>query len=172
LRLVKHLMDETAAMRTLLADLHGWDTRKLLGLDEFELNYISKADLAAGGKYDIKKEVAKNYKIYHGCFVAAHYPMYGKFEMAGVNGHIHDQRVWPVRTLANGTRSWVQHGCGHMLEAGFCDAETAWQLGFSIHDIHVPSKSVQSQIISCGMIAQSGGKYYERMPDEMVGAYA
>lgn len=171
LRLVKHLMDETPAMRTLLADLHGWDTRKLLGLDEFELNYISKADLAAGGKYDIKKELAKNYKVYFDCFVAAHYPMYGKFEMAGVNGHIHDQRVWPVRTLSNGTRSWVQHGCGHKLEAGFCDAETAWQLGFSIHDVHVPSKSVQSQIISCGMIAQSGGKYYERRPDEMVGAY-
>lgn len=171
LRLVKHLMDETPAMRTLLADLHGWDTRKLLGLDEFELNYISKADLAAGGKYDIKKEVAKNYKIYFNCFAAAHYPMYKNFEMAGVSGHIHHIQTWPVKTLQHGTRTWVQHGCGHKLEASFCDGEM-WQLGFSIHDIHVSSKSINSQVIPITNIAQSGGKYYERQPNEMVGLYA
>lgn len=170
LRLVKHLMDETPAMRTLLADLHGWDTRKLLGLDEFELNYISKADLAAGGKYDIKKEVAKNYKVYFDCFVAAHYPMYRNFEMAGVSGHIHHIQTWPVKTLQHGTRTWVQHGCGHKLEASFCDGEQ-WQLGFSLHDIHVPSKSVCSQVVPVTHIAQIGGKYYERQKSEMVGAY-
>lgn len=171
LRMVKHLMDETPAMRTLLADLHGWDTRKMLGLDEFELNYISKADLAAGGKYDIKKEVAKNYKVYFDCFVAAHYPMYRNFEMAGVSGHIHHIQTWPVKTLQHGTRTWVQHGCGHKLEASFCDGEM-WQLGFSIHDIHVPTKAINSQVVPVTNIAQVGGRYYERKPDEMVGLYA
>lgn len=171
LRLVKHLMDQTPAMRALLADLHGWDTRKLLALDEFEINYISKADLAAGGKHDIKREIAKNYKIYHDCFCVAHYPMYNKFELAGVNGHHHKIQVTPVKTLRHRTRMWAEHGCGHMLDASFCDGEQ-WQLGFSIVDIHVPTGSVNIQVVPVTQIAQVGGQYYQRREDEMVGAYA
>lgn len=170
LRLIKHLVDQTPAMRTLLAELHGMDTRQLLGLDKFGLNYISKADLGAGNKNDLKREIAKNYKIYADCFCTSHYPMYNRFEMAGVNGHHHKIQVTPVRTLQHHTRMWAEHGCGHMLDASFCDGDQ-WQLGFSIVDIHKPTMSVNIQVVPVTHIAQVGGKYYERQANEMVGVY-
>ena len=44
-RLLGHLADATPALQAVLSDLHGFTVPKLLGLDEYEVNYISKADL-------------------------------------------------------------------------------------------------------------------------------
>lgn len=171
LRMVKLLADATPAVRAVLSDLHGWSAREFFGLDKFEVNYITKADLAAGTRAEITKELKKNYKVYHECFAAAHYPMYRNYELAGVSGHIHNRQIWPVKTMMNGTRSWLQMGCGHKQEAEYCDAENVWELGFAIVDIHVPSQSVNIQSIPVTNIAQVGGKYYEREEGEMVGFY-
>ena len=47
-RLLRHLADATPALKALLSDLLGLTVPKLLGLDQFEVNYIARADLAAG----------------------------------------------------------------------------------------------------------------------------
>lgn len=46
-RMLRQLADATPALRAVLSDLHGFTVGKLLGLEEFEINYIAKADLAA-----------------------------------------------------------------------------------------------------------------------------
>ena len=66
-RLIRHLADSTPALRAVLSDLHGFTIGKLLGLEEFQINYIASADLSAWTKRDLNKEIEKNYKVYWDC---------------------------------------------------------------------------------------------------------
>ena len=73
-RLVRHLADASPALRAVLSDFHGWNVSKLLGLDEFQVNYVAKADLRAYTAQNIKREVAANFKVYGEQFVVHHFP--------------------------------------------------------------------------------------------------
>jgi len=46
-RLVKHMCNASDAIMTVLSDLHGMGVREVLGLDQFEINYVAKGDLHA-----------------------------------------------------------------------------------------------------------------------------
>jgi len=56
---MRHLADQTPALRAVLSDLHGMTVSKLLGLDEFGINYVAKADLGAYTKRDITTSSAR-----------------------------------------------------------------------------------------------------------------
>jgi len=169
-RLVRHLMDETPAMRAVLSDLHGWDTKKLLGIEKYEINYLSKADLRASKVGEINKEVAKSYKLFDDCYLVGHYKMLN-MGYDGTNGHDHKFQSWPVRKLNGGSGTWMQLGCGHITDAEYCNAELIWNLGFAIVHTDTLTKSVNQNYIPITNIAEVGGEYYYRELSEMVGAF-
>jgi hypothetical protein len=168
-RLLRHLGDETPALKTVLAELHGMDIRKLLGLDRFEINYIAKADLAAFREKDIQLEVGKNYKIYDNAFMAHHFPHARDMNMPGCNGHHHNHTVWPHFNPMFGAYEWHQMGCGHKRDASYCAGEK-WHMGFLIAHIDTRTRQVVSEYIQVTDFACVGGKFYHREPNEQTGA--
>jgi hypothetical protein len=170
-RIIRHLQDQTPAMRAVLSDLHGWDTKKLLGIDVFEVNYVSKADLRASTVGEIKTQVQKNWHLFDDCYLVSHYKMLNR-GYDGTNGHDHKYQAWPVRRLNGGSGTWMQYGGGHVIDADYCDAEGLWNLGFGI--VHTDSlhKSVNQQYIPITTIAEVGGEFYQREESEMVGAFS
>jgi hypothetical protein len=169
-RMIRHLQDQTPAMRAVLADLHGWDTKKLLGLDAFAVNYVSKADLRASSVGQVKREVGKNWHLFDGCYLVSHYRMDRGYD--GTNGHDHKFQAWPVRRLDGGAGTWMQYGCGHVIDADYCSAEGIWNLGFGIVHTDAQTRSVNQQYIPITHMAEVGGKFYHRNDDELVGTYA
>lgn len=160
-RLLRHLADQTPALKTVLADLHGMSIRSLLGLDKFEVNYIAKADLGAWTERDIKKEVGKNYKVYDDAFLAHHFPEGRAMSMPGVNGHNHKHIVWPEYNPMFGAYEWHQMGCGHVRDASYCAGEK-WHMGFLIAHIDTQTKQVISDYVQIADFACAGGKFYHR----------
>jgi hypothetical protein len=166
-RLLRHLADKTPALRAVLSDLHGFTVGSLLGLDEFEVNYIAKSDLATFTKREHEKELAKNYKIYWDCLLVHHFPHAKNMSIPGVNGHSHKHVVWSEYSPLYGSYEWMQIGSGHRRDATFCEAEK-WNMGFVIANLHVPSRSVNFDYITISDFAVSGGMWYYRNEDEAV----
>lgn len=165
-RLLRHLGDETPALKVILSELHGMSIRDLLGLDRFEVNYIAKADLAAWRERDIAQEVARNYKVYDECFLAHHFPDGRNMNMPGVNGHHHRHVVWPHYNPMFGAYEWHQMGCGHRREASYCAGEK-WHMGFLIAHIDTQTRQVVSEYVQVTDFACVGGKFYYREPGEV-----
>lgn len=165
-RMLRHLADESPAMRAVLADLHGWTISKLLGLDEFQINYIAKADLAAFTKREFEKELAQNYKIYFDTFVCHHFPHARDWKMPGVNGHHHRHVVWPQFNPIYGAFEWHQLGCGHKRSASYCEGEK-WHLGFDIAHIDTHTRATAHDYVTVTDFAVAGGKFYYRAPSEV-----
>ena len=166
-RLLRHLSDETPALKTVLAELHGMTVRKLLGLDRYEVNYIAKADLAAYRERDIKKEVGRNYHIYHDCLLVHHFPEGRNLGMPGVNGHHHKHISTPLFSPVYGAFEWHQLGCGHRRDASYCSGEK-WHMGFMIANIDSWTRQVNFDYVPVTDFAVSGGKWYRREKIEEV----
>jgi len=161
-RLLKHLTDATPALKVVLSDLHGFTISKLLGLDEFGINYIAKADMSAYMKTDVKKQVAKNYKVYYDSFICHHFPEGKHLGMPGINGHHHKARVETMYNETYGSYQWVQGGCGHRREASYTMGEK-WSEGFTI--AHVDTEECTTIFELANIMddfAVVGGKYYFR----------
>ena len=58
--LLRHLCDSSPEIMTLLSDIHGYTISSLLGIDKYEVNFISRNDLSVFTEYDFKKEIRKN----------------------------------------------------------------------------------------------------------------
>jgi hypothetical protein len=168
-RLLRHLSDETPALKTVLHELHGMSIRQLLGLDRFEINYIAKADLAAWREKDIKGEIGKNYKVYDGAFLAHHFPEGRAMGLPGVNGHHHKHIVWPSFSPVFGAFEWHQMGCGHQRDASYCAGEK-WHMGFMIAHTDTQTRQVVSEYVQVTDFACVGGKFYHREPGEGMSA--
>lgn len=164
-RLLRMLADATPALRAVLSDLHGFTIGKLLGLDEFEINYIAQSDLAAWSQAGQKKELDKNYKVYYDSVLAHHFPHARNMGLPGVNGHHHRHQVWPKYSPIYGAYEWHQMGCGHKRAASYCEAEQ-WHMGFTIVNVDTYTKSVNFDYIAVSDFAVSGGKWYHRKDDE------
>lgn len=165
-RLLKHMADATPALRAILSDLHGFTVSKLLGLDEFEINYIAKADLGAYTNSDINKELHKNYKVYFDTFVCHHFPHARNMGLPGVNGHHHKHEVWSHFSPVYGAYEWHQMGSGHKRSASYCEGEK-WNNGFAIVNIDTQRHNVNFDYVSITDFAVSGGKFYYRDPVEV-----
>lgn len=165
-RMLRHLADESPAMRAVLADLHGWTISKLLGLDEFQINYIAKADLAAFTKKDFEKQMAQNYKIYFDAFVCHHFPHARNWGLPGVNGHHHKHIVWSEFSPVYGAYEWHQLGCGHKRSASYCEGEK-WHMGFDIVHVDTDTRATVHDYVPVTDFAVAGGKFYYRAPSEV-----
>jgi len=169
-RLLRHLADASPALKAVLSDLLGLTVPKLLGLDQFEINYIAKADLAAFNKGSQKKEVEKSYKIYDDSVLVHHHPHAAKWGLPGWNGHHHHWIVLNKKSALRGSYQWMQLGCGHQLRASYAEGEF-WNMGFQICHLNTFSGSVNMEYITVTDIACVGGIYFHRQPEEMVGLY-
>lgn len=168
LRLFKHLCEATPALRAVLGDLHGWTIPKLLGLDEFEVNYIGEASLKAWNEKDIRKELNRNFKIYYeDCFLACHYPDRRKLAMAGFAGHHHKHEVWPIRQASGIAAEFHQMGGGHYRAASYCDGDL-WNMGFMITHVDTKTKNVNFEYVPVSDHAVVGGQWYVRTKKEHI----
>lgn len=164
-RLLRHLADETPAMRAVLSDLHGFTVGKLLGLEQFQINYVAKADLAAFTKRDFEKEISSNYKVYWESVICHHFPYARNMGLPGVNGHHHSHQVWPMFSPIYGAYEWHQLGSGHKRSASYCEGEK-WHNGFALIHVDTQTRSTVFDYLAITDFACVGGKFYHRDPNE------
>jgi len=167
-RLLRHLSESSPSIMVLLSDLHGFTVSKLLGLDKFEINYISREDLSVFTETDLKKELGKNYLIKFDSILFHHYPEGKKYGIPGCNGHHHSHKCESMHNLTYGTYEWHQLGGGHVRKAVYCEGQR-WSNGFMIshHDTHNKS-TVFEYVDTTSNHTVVGGKWYERTADEIV----
>lgn len=166
-RILRHFADATPALKTVLADLHGMDMRKLFKLDELEINWVGQADLACFTEADIKDELKRNYRVYWDAFLAYHYPDGRNMGMPGCNGHHHNHFVWSEFNKTYGSYEWHQMGAGHRRHASYTLGEK-WSNGFLIVHCDTKKKLVNHEYIQITDMASVGGKLYVRDPSEIV----
>ncbi len=164
-RMMRHLADKTPYLMGMLADLHGLNTSKLLGLDEYEVNYITRSDLSVFNKTGIKKQIGLNWKIYDNCFIASHYPKDKDMGWPGFNGHHHKHLVTTKYNPEFGSYQWIQSGCGHKRNASYCDGER-WSNGFLIIHADTEQRHTVFSYVDIKDFAVIGGKYFERTAEE------
>tara|TARA_Y100001001_G_scaffold163884_1_gene194231 strand:+ start:10056 stop:11117 length:1062 start_codon:yes stop_codon:yes gene_type:complete len=164
-RLLRHLGEATPALKSVLSDLHGFTIGKLLGLDEFEIRYIARSDLAATNKSDISQEVGKNYEVYFDSLMIDHFPSGKDRGLSGYNGHHHKFKAETFYSHLRGPQTWIQLGAGHKREAEYCDGEK-WTMGFSINHIDTQRNNVVMNYVPILDFAEVGGMFYFREKDE------
>jgi Calcineurin-like phosphoesterase len=166
-RLVKYLSEASPNIMVLLSDLHGFTVSKLLGLDEFEINYISREDLTAFTETDLKKQIGKNYLVKFDSILFHHYPDGKNYGLPGVNGHHHAHRCETLHNLNFGAYEWHQLGSGHIRRANYCEAQR-WSTGFMIshHDIYNRT-TVFEYVDTTKDFTIVGGKWYTRNEEEL-----
>lgn len=166
-RLLRHLSESSPNIMVLLSDLHGFTISKLLGLDRFEINYISREDLTVFTESDLKKELGKNYLIKFDSVLFHHYPEGKKYGIPGCNGHHHSHKCESLHNLTYGSYEWHQLGAGHIRKAVYCEAQR-WSNGFMIshHDIQKKS-TVFEYVDTTKDFTIVGGKWYQRTEDEL-----
>lgn len=166
-RILRHLSECSPGLRTLLSDLHGMDVRKLLKLDELEVNYVAQGDLFAFTDAQVRKEVTKNFKTYWGSVVAHHFPHGRKMGMPGFNGHHHKHLVWSEYNLQYGSYEWHQMGSGHFRDAPYCNG-AVWNNGFLIIHVDTLYKYVNFDYVYVGpTMATAAGNFYYRDAGEI-----
>lgn len=161
-RLLRHLSEATPAMKAILSDLHGFTVSKLLGLDEYEVNYVAPADLATLTVTDMKAELRRNWLPVYDTFIAHHFPEGANFGMPGFNGHHHSHEVHTFFSADRGVCEWHQFGSGHKREASYTNGEK-WTNGFGL--IHVDTLTKRCQIEYIDTTQQHvviGGQWYVR----------
>lgn len=160
-RLLRHLADATPALRAVLSDLHGMTVSSILGLDKFKINYIAKGNLSAYSLKDQHLEIQKNYKKYYNSFIVSHDESAKKLGFPGVNGHHHKTEIESMYNEHFGTYHWIQHGCGHKLDAEYCHPK--WNLGFVIVICDTQERKTVFDTITFNTdFAVVGGKIYNR----------
>lgn len=166
-RLLRHLSEATPALKAVLSDLHGFTVPKLLGLDAYQVNYISRSDLATFTQKDMSREIGKNWCLIHDCLIASHYPQDRDKGIPGWNGHHHKHIVWPQYSPIYGPYEWHQLGAGHIRAAEYCDGEK-WSNGFLAAHVDTQNKRSIFEYFDIKDFAMIGGRYYERQPSEFV----
>ena len=164
-RLLRHLTEATPALKVVLSDLHGFTVSKLLGLDEFEVNYVARMDLKAFTERDVKEELRKNYHVMWGCLMAHHFPEGKEMGVPGMNGHHHKFKAEAMYTNEFGASYWWQVGCGHRRAASYCAGEK-WGMGFMVVHVDTVGRKVVFEPVEVRDYAVLGGKWYFREEDE------
>lgn len=165
-RLLRHLTEATPALMTVLSELHGMTVPQLLGLEQFELNYVARMDLAAFNEADIKKELSKNYVLLWDSILLHHFPEGRSMGYPGANGHHHKHIVWNSYSPIFGSYEWHQLGCGHVPRASYCAGEK-WSQGFLLAHVDTHNKHTQFEYIDTSFQhAIVGGRFYQRNEEE------
>lgn len=146
-RLIRHLADRSPFIRILMGDILDLSFSDVFGLDQFQINWYSKADLKAYSKKDMSDTMRKNYKVYHDCYVVCHKWDKG-FGMSGTNGHHHQVEMHSDYNVMKGPTTWVQTPGMHQLDAEYLDHTCKWNLGFLRVFINTETRNVIQQPIS------------------------
>jgi predicted phosphodiesterase len=166
-RLLRHMSEGSQAMKVVLDELHGMTVPKLLGLTEFEVNYISRSDLGTFTVADTKKEIAKNYYIAYDAILCHHFPEGERMGYPGWNGHHHRHHSSNHYSPAFGAYEWHQLGCGHRRAATYCAGEN-WGLGFMICHVDKLTRRSQMEYVQLQDHVVVGGRWYTRSEQEFV----
>jgi hypothetical protein len=165
-RLLRHLSEATPALMTVLSDLHGLTIPDLLGLDNFEINFVARADLAAFTERDVKQELKKNYVIQYDAVLFHHFPEGFQMGYPGCNGHHHKHLVKHAYSPTFGPYEWHQLGAGHRRQATYCAGEK-WSNGFMLCHVDTHTRRTQFEYIDTSHDhCYIGGTLYERDGDE------
>jgi predicted phosphodiesterase len=160
-RLLKHLADKTPYMKLLLSDLMGLTLADLFGLPEYQINLVSKWDLAAWRPGDVRDEARKNFKVYFDCFVCNHTGNEG-FGLSGTSGHTHRPDV-KTSASVHGPLIWTTTGCMCKTNAEYVTVLEKWQNSFLMVHIDTAKKEViPEHILFSDNMAVVGGKFYFR----------
>lgn len=167
-RLFKHLADNSPIMMQVLGDFHGMTISSVLGLDRYEVNYVSKDTFAVFNESDLRKEIAKNYYVAFDTVLFHHFPYAKTWGLPGINGHHHKHLVSHHFSATRGPYEWHQLGAGHVRQAEYCEGEL-WQNGFCIIHVDTHKKQCQFEYIDCSYdLCVVGGQAYVRTEDEIV----
>jgi len=165
--ILRHLYQQSPQMLNILSDLHGFTLSTLLGLDKYEINFISRNDLSVYKESDIKKEISKNYIIKHGCIAYTHYPT-REFGMNTVYGHNHKYHCESVWNASVGNYELVQSGAMCLRNAEYTHGNK-WTNGFLISHLQINDKFVQNEYINTTFNhCVVGGKWYERNENQIL----
>lgn len=164
-RLLRHLGEASPAIKAVLSDLHGMTVGQLLGLDQFQVRYVARGDLAAWTKGDIRKELKKNYEVYFDTLLVDHFPQGIRRGLSGVNGHHHKFEARSFYSALRGPCQWVQLGCGHRRAAEYCDGHH-WNMGFLVAHIDTEKHTTAMNYVPVLDHAEVGGTFYFRGDDE------
>jgi predicted phosphodiesterase len=163
-RVCRSFAEATPSTKTWLSDIHGFDMRKWLGLDKWEVNYHARGSLKAFNVRDIKKEITKNFYCFNNQLLFHHFPEGRKRGMPGASGHLHKHDMWASYHHLYGPVEWHQMGGGHVR---FNDYQQSmgeqWGNGFLI--CHADTKTLHTQMnyIDCSNEhCVVDGKYYLR----------
>ena len=160
-RLLRHLAEETPAMRVILSDLHDFTVPKLLGLDQFEVNYIARGDLGTFTERDIKEELNRNFYIAWDAYLVHHFPYGKKMGYPGGNGHHHRFHAEQFYSPHFREYQWLQLGAMHRRLASYTAGEQ-WGLGFNICHVDTHTKHSVNEYAHIADHAMIGGRFYER----------
>lgn len=143
-RLMTLLSDKTPAMKVLLSDVMGLSLSDVFGLDEFEINFISKANLAAWSASDIDNELKQNYKVYFNSFVASHFKELA-FGLSGTSGHTHRPEMVTFANIPMGKLSWTTTGCIAKTEVEYVPGMDKWTNSFMLAHIDTQNRIVSPE---------------------------
>ena len=162
-RLLNHLADRTPYMKVLM-DLMGHSLADLFGVHEYEINLISRADLAVFRPSEKRDEMKKNYKTYHGLFTVTHdAPKGGHFALCGASGHTHKPGTIATVDERFGGKFWLTLGCMSKVDAEYVQGLSQYQNGFAVVHIDTVGKSVVGEnVIFSDTMAVVGSKVYLR----------
>lgn len=169
-RLLRYLSEQSPELLPILSDLHGFTISSLLGLDKYQVNFISKDSLAVFTETDLKKELAKNYYVAYDAVLFHHFPYAKDWGMAGVNGHHHNHKVDYQFSIHTGrSYEWHQLGAGHVRAAEYCEGEK-WSNGFALIHVDTQKKFTQTEYFDVtNEHAVIGGRWYTRLESELIG---
>lgn len=168
MRLLKLLADATPNVRILLSDVMDIGFEEIFGLDEFQINWASKFNLAAYTKQDMKNEEKKNFRVYYDLFVFSHHPDSRLLTMSGSNGHHHQGKINPhtfVDPITSQTKklTWSQTPGMHEADAEYLNGVPGWNKGFLEVTINLKHQETTQKIhYTHDDWAEINGVYYER----------
>jgi hypothetical protein len=161
-RLLRHFANESPFVRELLSEYHGFDFAKLLGLDKFNINFISKSNLCVYTETSSRKEVDKNYIVFNDMLAYGHTPEVRKHGLPSVWGHCHTYKTFAQYDYRYGSYHNLQTGCMTTLDAHYCEG-SHWNNGFLITHLDTHSKRHQHEYINTSNdFCMIGGQFYER----------
>lgn len=164
-RILRHLAEATPALKTILCDLHGFNVATLLGLDQFEVEYVGKADLRAWTNRDLNREIGKNNYFLWDMLLGDHFPQGAEEGVPGWNGHHHHWKITPLYSRIYGASQWVQLPGGHVRQAEYCKGEK-WNNGFMIVHADTMTKRAVFEPIDIRDFCVLGGEFYFRGEEE------
>lgn len=167
-RLITYMVDNSPYVMDVL-HLRGMDAKTFLGLDEFEINYHSRADFGTMTENDIKNQLKKNYFKFEDKILFHHFPQGKQFGMPGMSGHHHSFQVWSQFNEAYGAYNWYQLGCGATRYVDYhLMMGQKWQNGFMmfIVDRWEKKNTVFSYVDCSNDLCMMNGNVFRRHEDE------